>query len=1631
ISNNTFGAVSVTSATATHVLVLNAVNISAAVSSLTISNNTIGNATANNMVAGTLGTTTSASIVLGVCFATLPSTLVCNGNTIQNFTNNGTGTGYTKGIGGTTATNNTSSVNVYNNTVKNITSYGALAGISSGHNAVAGIQITFGLVPRIYNNTISEIVYAGSATTSVISLGIVVAQATTPVIYNNKVYAIRNRGKSVTLTSPSIAAGIAVRSSTTSDSIYNNMVSLGNGDTANAIIIGIWGNHGSTPDPAPAYLYHNSVNVEGTQNSGAMPSFCFHRGDFTATARAAAWIIKNNIFNNTRTGGTTGHFAIGNNFNATGATTGITSNYNIYNATSSATVGYHAAGAKTFAQWQAAFGDANSYTASPVTFTNTAIADLHINMGTSANQIESQGDPTVGIITDVDNDARPGPVGSVNGGGLFVDLGADEFDGSIIYSCLTNATPNTVVATPSSVSCNGSTTVLTLGTAVTTTGNSYQWQYSPDNTNWVNISGATSSSYTATIAALNNYYRCGITCANGGGAVYSTSSGNITGVSPLTAGTYTINSGAATGGTNYNTFTEAFADLACKGISGPIVFNVSGGPFVEQPVLNVVTGSSATNTITINGNGATLSFNSITSATRSGITLNGADYVTIDNLVIDGSAGTYGWGVLLTGGADYNTISNCSITVSTTNITSTNHYCIVVSGSTTSATTSGVNGSYNTFTGNTLVGGYYNIAMAGSSTVSLYNTNNTISNNNASGAYLYSFYCIYQKNATISNNDISRATRTTSSTTAGVYFTTGGGGNLIEKNRIHNMFDAVSATNTNTFYGIYIAADGTLGAENKVINNLIYNITNTNGSQYGIYNSGAAYNQIYHNSIILNGVTSTAGLTYGFYQTTAVAGVDFRNNLIYITRGGSGAKRCVYFATTTSTITSNNNNYYLNAASGTDNAIGNFGTTSYTSLFDWQAVNSNAYDQNSYNLNPQFVDAANNDFTPNAGNMDDKGANLGVTTDILGNSRSASTPDIGAIEFTGAGCTDPPTPGTATSNVTNVCGTANFTLGVSGSSSGPGQTYQWQISADNTNWTDVGTSSVNSSFVTNQASTSYYRVGLTCSGGITAYSTSVLVNTVSLLNGNYTINKNAPASSTNFQSISAAVTAMTCGVTGPVTFNVVAASGPYNEQVTIPVISGASATNTVTFNGNGNTIYNKLGTASARTAITLNGADYVTINNFTINVADSTYGWGVLFTNAADYNVISNCIILTSTTDITSGNDYPIIFSGSTTSPTTSGNNGNYNTISGCTLVGGYYNVSLYGNSGTGLENIGNTFSNNTLTDSYVYSMYVLYQKDLTIKGNNISRPTRTASSTLAGIYLTTSSGGGYLIEKNIIHNMNDLQPTSTSTCYGIFISADATSYTNANKIQNNLIYNLGGNGINYGIYNSGAAFNQIYHNTIVLNDNIATSAATYGIYQTTAADVDIRNNNVYISRSGTGIKRCIHFATTTSTIISNYNNLVMDAITGTDNNVGTFGTTAFATLANWKTANSNAYDQNSLNIIPSFLDIANGNYTPTAVALNNQGINVGVNFDILDSVRSNTTPDIGAYEFDIPTCSGTPIAGTTTTNALTICNGNALHLGLSGNATGIGITYQWQFSTNNINWSNLTTELSAPDFDT
>ncbi len=109
-----------------------------------------------------------------------------------------------------------------------------------------------------------------------------------------------------------------------------------------------------------------------------------------------------------------------------------------------------------------------------------------------------------------------------------------------------SATPGTASASPAAL-CGPGTATVSLTGATSNTGNTYQWQSSPDGSSWTPITGATNATYTTSVIATTTYYRSTVGCIPIGSPVNS--AGGIVTVNPLPAGI----SGATIGCIGQNT----------------------------------------------------------------------------------------------------------------------------------------------------------------------------------------------------------------------------------------------------------------------------------------------------------------------------------------------------------------------------------------------------------------------------------------------------------------------------------------------------------------------------------------------------------------------------------------------------------------------------------------------------------------------------------------------------------------------------------------------------------------------------------------------------------------------------------------------------------------------------------------------------------------------------------------------------------------------------------------------------------------------------------------------------------------------------------------------------------------------
>ncbi|MCC6372051.1 MAG: T9SS type A sorting domain-containing protein [Bacteroidia bacterium] len=502
------------------------------------------------------------------------------------------------------------------------------------------------------------------------------------------------------------------------------------------------------------------------------------------------------------------------------------------------------------------------------------------------------------------------------------------------------------------------------------------------------------------------------------------------------SGIVTINSAAPTAGTNYQTFTALAAVLNTSGINGPLTVNVvaSSGPYIEQVNFNQTTGISATNTITINGNNCTLQFNATAAASPHTLMFSGADYITVNNLNVIGLGATYALAGHLWGGADNNTFNNCTFSVSLST-TGTSQVPFSISGSGTSATASGNSGNSNTANSCTMSGGYYNTTIYGSTTAP-FNTNNRILNCNILDYYVYGIYHAYAQGTIIKGNIVERMNRLSTSTCYGIILTTGSiNGCVVEGNHVRRLFNLIPAS-TNVTYCLYLSAASTATAPNIVRNNIVSDI-NSNGSTYGIYLPSASYAQVYHNTLSLDDQTATSGLVYGIYMASTNNSI-VRNNIVSVTKTGSGVKYCIY-ASSISNITLNNNDYYFTPSSSSSNL--GFLTSAYNTLSTWQ--NATGHDFNSFNVDPAFTNTATMNFAPTNLTINNMATPLGLANDFYNSGRSLATPDPGAIEFYTVSCTSAPGANSAITPTAPFCPGMTANINVATTYSNAGFTYQW------------------------------------------------------------------------------------------------------------------------------------------------------------------------------------------------------------------------------------------------------------------------------------------------------------------------------------------------------------------------------------------------------------------------------------------------------------------------------------------------------------------------------------------------------------------------------------------------------------
>lgn len=471
------------------------------------------------------------------------------------------------------------------------------------------------------------------------------------------------------------------------------------------------------------------------------------------------------------------------------------------------------------------------------------------------------------------------------------------------------------------------------------------------------------------------------------------------------------------------------------------------------------------------------------------------------------------------------------------------------------------------------------------------------------------------------------------------------------------------------------------------------------------------------------------------------------------------------------------------------------------------------------------------------------------------------------------------------------------------------------------------------------------------------YDTSLSVKVIGLstpIAGTYTLNSNAPATNNNFNTWDEFTNVINCvGVNGPFTLEIDTSYPDIDKPIVINAINGASDTNWVTIKANGLMVKGAI-----NPLVWLKGASYLTLDSIWVK-ANPTYGGiGIYLNSNCKFVTIKNSKV---EMDINGGSSSTscaaIAACTNVSTPTTSGGiNARNLTITNNQIIGGYFGLCLVGASPFA-NNYGHVISNNQFDDQFYNGIYLNYADTCIVEKNIFQRKNSTLSTSFYyGVNFSFSRN--FNCTKNIVKNVQRV----TGSFNGINLSnGSSTAYAMQSFITNNLVYNSVSANNFHGIYCTGFSGLTIAHNTVIKNFNSITGTNSYGVYLGLAQNLTHLNNLYVMSGSFTGNKFGIYHANANPVgFVSNKN--LYRIVTSSLNNVGYYNSAARPTLANWQT--TTLTDSGSITTDPYFKDTLNELYIPQASAVDNLGNFAGVTKDILDSARSLTTPDIGAYEF-------------------------------------------------------------------
>lgn len=451
------------------------------------------------------------------------------------------------------------------------------------------------------------------------------------------------------------------------------------------------------------------------------------------------------------------------------------------------------------------------------------------------------------------------------------------------------------------------------------------------------------------------------------------------------------------------------------------------------------------------------------------------------------------------------------------------------------------------------------------------------------------------------------------------------------------------------------------------------------------------------------------------------------------------------------------------------------------------------------------------------------------------------------------------------------------------------------------------------------------------------------------LSGVYTIGGASP----DFPDVVSAASALaTRGVCGPVTFKIRA--GTYVGQVVLPSINGSSSTNRITFQADDNVPASAVNItyaspSSGQGTVQMNGVNYVSFKNLTINNSGSSYAYSFYFNSSSLSDSILGCNLTVPSATTTA---YSCI---STT--TSSGNNYHGLVIQNCNLTGGTGIYYLYCNSGT--PSTGVVIENNTINAYYIGMAYLYYVNGIKIRNNTVLG---ASSSSYMGMYYIYQYGANQPcdISNNLIKGFYG---------YGLMTYYPYGTSSNRGKIMNNVVISNPNTTSNYGMMIYYPNYVDVANNTSIMVGPSATSYAAY-LYWASYTGSRAYNNAFQNYTGGYALYGYFYTGYSQSCDYNNYyttgSNVVYDVYNGLSyTNIDLWRKSSFATNVGNLDRNSISYDA-GLDKNTGMPDPSN----PGVWSVNGRGMQIaGYNKDKAGNNRPDVVtagvPDIGAYEVE------------------------------------------------------------------